>query len=96
MKPSQSLSQVTCRYVLHKQEQRTPLHAEVSKQLYSKLPVNHEKEVISHHSLPCLPRGCAKMCHILGFPFHLSVSASVLVKKTASEAEHSPVIICTV
>jgi len=58
--------------------------------------MNHKKEVNSHRSLPWLPWDCAKMHHTLGFPLQLSVSTSVLVKKTASEPEHSPVVFYTV
>lgn len=58
--------------------------------------MNHKKEVISHHSLPWLPQDCAKMHHTLGFPLHLSVSASVLGNKTASEPDSSSKVIYTV
>lgn len=58
--------------------------------------MNHKKEVISPHSLSWLPWDCVKMHHTLGFPLRLSVSASVLVKKTASEPEHALMVIYTV
>lgn len=58
MKLLQTSSQVTCGYVLHKQEQKTPLHCGFFKWFCSKWPMNHKKEVISHHSLPWLPQDC--------------------------------------
>lgn len=56
--------------------------------------MSHKKEVVSHHSLLLLSWHCAKMHHTLGFPLLLSVPASVLVKKTMSEPECFPIVIC--
>lgn len=92
LRPHPRLLAVMC----SKNKNRKHLCTVFFKWFYSKWPMNHKKEVISHHSLPWLPRDCAKMHHTLGFPLHLPVSASVVVKKTASEAEHSPMVIYTV
>lgn len=92
MRSLQSLSQVSCGYVLRKQEQKTSLYCAFLNGSVASGPWITRK----WSATTAFPGSTRTVHHILVFPLHLSMSTSVLVKETAAEPGCSPTVTYTV